>query len=134
MFDKNALSIRSAFLVSVLIAACAMTGAQQSSNPKRIELRAKGAPVVLEGEVRKKSEAVYIFSAKAGQRFTGRITKKDGNIGFDVTDPDGEALPEEEHDFNTKLTGSLKKTGDYKITVSSFEERLSKFTLSVRLD
>ena len=134
MLDKRALSIRSAFGVSVLIAACAMTAAQHSGNPKRIELRSKGPAVVLDGEVSKKTEVVYIFSAKAGQRFTGRVTKKDGNIGFDVTDQDGEALPEEEHDFNTKLTGSLKKTGDYKITVSSFEERLSKFTLSVRLD
>jgi hypothetical protein len=134
MFDKDAFSVRTAFVFSVLIAACAISEAQQSSNPKRIELRAKGTPVVLEGEVSKKSEVVYIFSAKAGQRFNGRITRKDGNIGFDVTDPDGEALPEEEHDFNSKLIGSLKKTGDYKITVSSFEERVGKFSLSVKLD
>src|SRR5215471_8684717 len=102
-------------LFSVLFVTYSIVSAQQSSSPKRIELWAKGPAVIVSGEVSKKSEAVYIFSAKSGQLFTGQITRKEGNIGFDVTDPDGEALPEEENDFNTKLTGSLKKTGDYKI-------------------
>ena len=107
--------------------------AQESDNPKRIELKAGGPAVTLEGSVSKAKEAVYVFSAKAGQKFTGRITRKDGNTGFDVTDPSGEALPEEENDFNTRLTGTLPKTGDYKINVSTFETRDSKYTLVVRV-
>jgi len=42
-------------------------------------------------------------------------------------------LPEEENDFNTILRGSLEKTGDYRITVSSFEVRDYKYSLSVRI-
>ena len=134
MIGKRRLSIPSAFLLSVLFAISSIIAAQQSGSPKRIELRGKGAAVVLAGAVSKKKEAVYIFGAKAGQRFTARITRKVGNIGFAVTDPDGEALPEEEQDFNTNLSSRLEKTGDYAITVSSFEDRVSKFTLSVKLD
>jgi hypothetical protein len=106
---------------------------QQSPSPKRIELKPGGPAVTLEGAVSKSKEIEYIFSAKAGQKFTGRITKKDGNTGFEVTDPNGDALPEEEYDFNTKLTGTLAKTGDYKIAVATFEARDSKYTLVVRV-
>jgi len=102
---------------------------QESGGPKRIELKSGGPAVTLTGAVRKSKEVVYIFGAKAGSKFTGRITQKDGNTGFEVTDPNGDALPEEEYDFNTRLTGSLAKTGDYKITVSTFETRDSKYTL-----
>ena len=49
-----------------------------------------------------------------------------------MTDPDGEALPEEEYDFNTRLTGSLEKGGDYKIAVSTFEGR-AEYTVEVRI-
>ncbi len=106
---------------------------QESGNPRRIELKAGGPPVTLEGAVSKSKDVAYVFSAKAGQKFSGRITKKDGNTGFEVTDPSGDALPEEEYDFNTKLTGTLAKTGDYKITVATFETRDSKYTLVVRV-
>src|SRR5262245_633544 len=106
---------------------------QEAGTPKRIELKAGGPAVTLQGAVSKSKEAVYVFSAKAGLKFTGRITQKDGNTGFEVTDPSGDALPEEEYDFNTRLTGSLTKTGDYKITVSTFETRDSKYTLVVRV-
>jgi|SRR5215510_11881428 len=131
---SNCLTCRSILAIAVLLSAIATIPAQQSRDPKRIEIRSKGPAVLLVGEVRKNRDVVYIFSAKAGQRFTGRFTNKDGNIGFAVTDRDGEALPEEEHEFNTSLKGTLVKTGDYLITISSFEDRESKFTLSVRID
>ena len=130
----NCFAFRSLLLLSVLVATTAALSAQESKNEKRIQLKAGGSAVVLEGEVRKNRDAVYVFSAKAGQRFTGRITRKEGNVGFAVTDPNGEPLPEEEYDFNISLKGSLKKTGDYKITVSTFENRDSKYTLVVSVN
>jgi hypothetical protein len=60
---------------------------------------------------------------KAGRKFSGRITKKDGNTGFGVADPDGDGLLEEDFDFKQRLTGSMVKDGDYKITVTTFESR-----------
>jgi hypothetical protein len=50
-----------------------------------------------------------------------------------VDDADGKGLPEEEFDFNTDLTGSLEKTGDYKISVATFDPRPVHFTLIVRI-
>jgi hypothetical protein len=126
--------LRSILLAALLLSVPLTIAAQQGSDPKRIEIRAKGPAVALVGEVRKNKDVVYVFSAKAGQRFTGRLTKKDGNIGFAVTDRNGEPLPEEEHEFNTSLKGTLEKTGDYLISVSSFEDRVGKFTLSVRIE
>jgi hypothetical protein len=121
--------------VSILLSLLAgpINAGQESNNPKRIELKAGAPAVTLEGAVKKSKEMVYVFSAKAGQKFTGCITKKDGNTGFDIIDPSGDGLPEEENDFNTRLTGTLPKTGDYKITVSTFETRDSKYTLIVRV-
>lgn len=49
-----------------------------------------------------------------------------------MTDPDGEALPEEEFDFNQSLRGSLVKTGLYKINVTTLEGPPSRYTLTVR--
>jgi hypothetical protein len=125
---------RSLLVLTALVATAAAPSAQESKNGKRIQLKSGGPALVLEGEVRKDKDSVYVFSAKAGQKFTGRITRKDGNTGFAVTDPNGEPLPEEENDFNTTLKGSLKKTGDYKITVSTFENRESKYTLVIRIN
>jgi hypothetical protein len=113
--------------------ACSIHAGQEAANPKRIEIKAGGPAVTLTGSVSKSKEMVYVFSAKAGQKFNGRITQKDGNTGFDVTAPSGDGLPEEENDFNTKLTATLPKTGDYKIAVSTFETRDSKYTLVVRV-
>ena len=73
------------------------------------------------------------LKARPGQKFSGRITRHTGDASFAVTDPDGEALPEEEFDVNTRLKGSLTKNGDYKITVNTVNSRNSKYSLSVRL-
>jgi len=127
-------TFRSLLVASVLVSTAAAPAAQESKDAKRIQLKPGSPAVVLEGEVRKNRDAVYVFSAKANQKFTGRITRKDGITGFSVTDPNGEPLPEEEYDFNTSLKGSLKKTGDYKITVSTFEDRDSTYTLVVRIN
>jgi hypothetical protein len=66
-----------------------------SPAPVRIQVRAGGPAQILRGEIRGRKEVVYVFQAKAGQRFNGRITRQSGDASFSVTDPDGEALPEE---------------------------------------
>ncbi|HYL99329.1 MAG TPA: hypothetical protein VEZ90_10270 [Blastocatellia bacterium] len=124
--------IKRFFAVPVILFSCIAINGQEERPAKRIELKAGAPATVLQGVVRKDYEVVYTFSAKAGQKFRGRLTKKDGNIGFEVRDPNGDGLDEEEYDYNTHLTGSLKKTGDYKILVSTFETKESKYTLSVR--
>jgi hypothetical protein len=109
-------------------------GAQTlSPAPQRIQLRAGGPAQILKGEIKGRKEVVYVFKAKAGQRFSGRITRQSGDASFSVTDPDGEALPEEEYDVNTKLRGSLTKSGDYRLTVNTVNASDSKYTLSVRV-
>jgi hypothetical protein len=105
---------------------------QTGSKAQRIELKANRA-TTMTGEIKDRKEVVYTFSAKAGQKFTGRISRRTGDASFNVTDPDGEALPEEEYEVNTKLQGSLTKSGDYKITVNTFNSANSKYTLSVRV-
>jgi hypothetical protein len=103
-------------------------GAQTPSPaPRRIQVRA------VRGEIRGRGEVVYVFEAKAGRRFSGRITRRSGDASFAVTDPNGEALPEEEFDVNTSLRGSLTKSGDYTIRVNTVNSVDSKYTLSVRV-
>jgi hypothetical protein len=122
--------------ISMLVPASGRTPylhSESENSPKRIELKAGAAALTLEGQVSKSKDVAYVFTAKAGQKFSGRMTKKEGNIGFEVTGPDGQGLPEEEFDFNTALKGTLEKTGDYKISVATFEEKPSKYTLVVRV-
>jgi hypothetical protein len=96
-------------------------------------VRAGGPARIMKGEIRDRTEVVYVFKGRADQKFSGSITRHTGDASFAVTDPDGEALPEEEFDVNTRLKGSLTKNGDYKITVNTVNSRNSKYSLSVRL-
>jgi hypothetical protein len=104
-----------------------------ASGARRIEIKAGAPAIVLSGVVQKGKDVAYVFKSEAGRKLEGRLTRKAGNIGFWVTDRSGDPLPEEEFDFNTHLKGSLTKSGDYRITVSTFEKRPSKFVLSVRV-
>jgi hypothetical protein len=119
-------------LVSLLsIISISIVAAQ--TEPVRIEVRAGGPAQVVKGEIKGKKEMVYTFKAKAGQKFSGRITRQSGDASFAVTDPNGEALPEEEFDVNTNLKGRLTKTGDYKIVVNTINTQNSKYSLSIRV-
>ena len=92
------------------------------SGQTRIQLQPGAPPVTMEGDV-----------AKAGLKFTGRLTTKAGKAGFSVEDAEGKGLPEEGFDFNTNLIGSLTKTGEYKISVATFDAGKVNFVLSVRV-
>jgi len=105
----------------------------QTAEPTRIQVRAGGPAVALEGDVEKDKEVVFIFHARAGLKFRGLLKTKSGKAGFAVDDADGKGLPEEEFDFNTSLVGSLQKTSDYKISIATFEPRRVHFTLTVRV-
>lgn len=133
----KALSLwRFLFLASLLVLISSTISARQDADkPKRIEVKAGGPAVVLSGEVAKGKDVVYVFIAKAGQKFSGRLTKRDGSVGFVVTDLKGDPLIGEEFDYNTSLNGSFEKTGDYKITVTVAETNShnSTYTLSVRV-
>lgn len=72
-------------------------------------------------------------AGKSGPTFSGHLTTKSGKAGFSVDDSAGNGLPEEEFDFNADLTGTLDKTGDYKITVATFDPRRVHFSLTVRV-
>jgi hypothetical protein len=124
--------------VSLFFVLCSLVcfGSSRQSGqtePERIEVQAGGPAKVIKGEVRNRKEVAYVFKAKAGQKFSGRITRQSGDASFAVTDSDGEALPEEEFDVNVILKGTLTKTGDYKITVNTVNSDNSKYTLSIKV-
>lgn len=110
-----------------------MVRGQTNSGLTRIQVKRGGPVVTVEGDVERDREALFVFQAKAGSKFSGHLTTKSGKAGFAVDDTDGHGLPEEEFDFNTNLTGSLEKTGDYKITVATFDPRHVRFKLTVRV-
>jgi hypothetical protein len=101
------------------------------SAPTRIQVEPGGRAVTVEGDVEKDKDVSFVFHAQAGLKFSAHLTTKTGKAGFEVNDPDGNGLPEEEFDFNTNLTASLPKTGDYKIAVATFDPRRVHFTLTV---
>ena len=107
--------------------------AQTNSAPTRIQVKPGGPAITLEADVEKGREVFFVFQAKAGLKFSGHLLTKSGKAGFAVDDPAGKGLPEEEFDFNTDLTGSLEKTGDYKISIATFDSRRVHCTLIVRV-
>ena len=120
-----------AFILSFLLLGLSLVHAE--TGPQRIEMRAGGPPLIIKGEIRGRKEVVYVFKGERGQKFSGRIKSQTGDASFAVTDPDGDALPEEEFDVNVSLEGSLKKSGDYKITINTVNSQDSKYSLSVRI-
>src|SRR6266498_2499203 len=98
-----------ALALSFLLLSLPVLAQAESGAPQRLEVRPGGPARIIKGQIRGRKEVVYIFRAKAGQKFSGRITRQTGDASFDVTDPDGEALPEEEFEVNTNLKGSLTK-------------------------
>jgi len=119
-------------LLILLMLAPILVRAQSGTPLKRIQVQG-GGPVVIEGDVERGKEVFFVFRAKAGAKFSGQLATKSGKAGFAVDDADGRGLPEEELDFNTNLTSSLEKTGDYTITVATFDRRRVHFTLTVRI-
>ena len=111
----------------------AASGQNVQSEPERIDVKAGGPAKVIKGEVKERKEVSYVFKAKAGQKFSGRITRQSGDASFAITDAAGEALPEEEFDVNVTLKGTLTKTGDYKITVNTVNSNNSKYTLAIKV-
>jgi hypothetical protein len=120
---------------ALLLLACAPIplSPQTSAAPTRIEIKVGAPAVTVEGDVEKGKDAFFIFQTKAGAKFAGHLTTKSGKAGFAVEDAQGKGLPEEEFDFNTDLTGSLEKGGEYRIIVSTFDPHRVHFTLSVRV-
>ena len=125
-------SFRQLVTLALLVLLVSLSAPGQEA-PQRIEVRAGGPARIMKGQIRVRREVVYVFKARASQKFSGRIKRHTGDASFAVTDPDGEALPEEEFDVNTKLKGSLKKNGDYQITVNTVNSQNSKYSLSVRV-
>src|SRR5580658_2779143 len=107
-------------LLLLMLPLCGLR-AQTSSAPMRIQVKPGGPAVTLEGDVEKGKEVFFVFQAKAGLKFSGHLATKSAKAGFAVDDADGRGLPEEEFDFNTDLTGTLEKSGDYKISVATFD-------------
>jgi len=122
-----------ALILSFLLLGLPILVQAERGDPQRIEMRAGGPAQIIKGEIKGRKEVVYVFKARAGQKFSGRIKRQTGDASFAVTDPDGAALPEEEFDVNISLKGSLKKSGDYKITINTVNSQDSKYSLSVRV-
>jgi hypothetical protein len=120
------------FLMHLLVGPI-LVRAQTTPTPTRIQLKPGGPVVIVEGDVERDKEALFVFQATAGLKFSGHLTTKGGKAGFEVDDADGKGLPEEEFDFNTNLTGTLQKAGDYKIAVATFDTRRVHFTLTMRV-
>jgi hypothetical protein len=102
-------------------------------DPIRVELKSGAPPTILKGQVEAGKGVVYRFQAKAGSRFEGVLTVRGGDPWFEISDPDGTELPEEEFEQNRKLKGSLVKTGDYTLVVQTYLSKTATYTLNVRV-
>jgi hypothetical protein len=122
-------------LLHLIILLCGQVAshAQTNSAPTRIQVQPGGPALTVEGDVEKGKVVFFVFEAKAGLKFSGRLATKSGKVGFAVEDSDGKGLREEEFDFNTDLTGGFEKNSDYKISVATFEPCRVHFTLIVRV-
>jgi hypothetical protein len=124
---------RAPFLILLLCGPTLLRPQTNSAPARTIKIKPGGPAITLEADVEKGREVFFAFHATAGLKFTGHLAAKSGKAGFAVDDPAGKGLLEEEFDFNTDLTGSLEKTGDYKISVATFDSNRVHFTLIVRV-
>ncbi|HXG64210.1 MAG TPA: hypothetical protein VNO70_03825 [Blastocatellia bacterium] len=88
---------------------------QPASEAKRIRFQRERTTAVLTGAT--DSSVAYILGARAGQKMFVHLTSKSGNAEVMVQGADGAALQGESRPED--WSGTLPKTGDYRITVIS---------------
>jgi hypothetical protein len=121
------------FLILLFCGPILLRAQTNSASTRIVDVKPGGPAVTLEADVENGKDVFFVFQAKSGLKFSGHLATKSGTAGFAVDDPGGKGLPEEEFDFNTDLTGSLEKTGDYKISVATFDPHRVHFILIVRV-
>jgi hypothetical protein len=92
------------------------SGAGGASN--RVKFAPGKSSTTIKCSVIRGDRDTYLLGAKAGQTMTVRISALEKNAVFQIERPDGEYLDKAgEGDDQTKWTGKLPASGDYKIIV-----------------
>ncbi|MBD2743949.1 hypothetical protein [Coleofasciculus sp. FACHB-1120] len=87
--------------------------AQPKGRTQRVRFAKGKSSAVVEYSVVRGTRDIYVLGAKARQKMTIAITSLEENAVFDIVDPNGRMIDQEA----TSWTGTLPKTGDYKIVV-----------------
>jgi len=102
----------------IILSAAAFTAAAQTKITRRVTLKAGSGSTMIKGTLPIRDMThVYVLRLSKNQRlnvsinFTGR-----GDADFSLKRPDGKDV-DEENIINSKWTGNVPQTGDYKINV-----------------
>lgn len=104
--------------------------------PAQVERRVRFArgrtSAVLKGKIVNGEGVVYVLGAGRGQTLIANVstTSPNHDVVFSIEGPDGAGLME---DVDTGFTGTLPKTGDYRISVGAIESQNASFTLEVTI-
>lgn len=112
----------------------AFVPAASAGTTKRVKFARGRTSAVLKGSLGIEETITYVLGAKAGQTLILHVSIPDRqpnqHVVFSIVDPAGEDLLES---YDTDWTGELKRTGDYKVAVSTFESAASSYVLEVTI-
>jgi hypothetical protein len=119
------------------------TASEQNSKTERIRFAPGKSSTVISGKIIGNEEIVYLVGARAGQTIKVKITEgartdggENNDAVFHIIAPDGSypmGMAGEMAEFDTGWSGTLKKTGDYKIVVGTIESEKVNFKMSVSI-
>ena len=101
---------------------------------KRVKFARGRTSAVLKGSLGLQETITYVLGARAGQTLILHVSIPDRqpnqHVVFSIVDPAGEDLLES---YDTDWTGELKRTGDYKVLLSTFESPAAPYVLEVTI-
>ncbi|MBK6314195.1 MAG: hypothetical protein IPF53_07725 [Blastocatellia bacterium] len=101
---------------------------------KRVKFARGRTSAVLKGSLGLEETITYVLGARAGQTLILHVSIPDRqpnqHVVFSIVDPAGEDLLES---YDTDWSGELKRTGDYKVLLSTFESPAAPYVLEVTI-
>ena len=101
---------------------------------KRVKFARGRTSAVLKGSLGLEETITYVLGARAGQTLILHVSIPDRqpnqHVVFSIVDPAGEDLLES---YDTVWSGELKRTGDYKVLLSTFESPAAPYVLEVTI-
>jgi hypothetical protein len=116
-------------LCLMLFSIVAPITANQTDKPQRVKFARGRTTAVLKGSVTERKGKTYVLGAKEGQTMSVHVASKNSTVQFTIATPEPDILTDPTDDFSSELPAS----GDYEISVMTYEAKAQPYTLEVTI-
>jgi hypothetical protein len=116
---------------TILLTLCTLllTAAFPHDKPQRVKFARGRTTAVLKGSVNESKWKRYVLGAREGQTMSVHVASKKGTVQFTIATPEPDILTDPTDDYS----GELPVSGDYEISVFTYEAKAQPYTLEVTI-